>query len=86
MRYLVQIHLSESCNLRCKHCYQDSSGKSPLLTLDDVQEILKQAREVATQRGFDELAVNLTGGEPLLIPNIKEYIEVVLENADRNAP
>ena len=83
MRYLVQIHLSESCNLRCKHCYQDSSGKSPLLTLDDVQEILKQAREVATQRGFDELAVNLTGGEPLLIPNIKEYIEVVLENADR---
>ena len=83
MRYLVQIHLSESCNLRCKHCYQDSSGKSPLLTLDDVKDILKQAREVATQRGFDELAVNLTGGEPLLIPNIKEYIEVVLEYADR---
>lgn len=83
MRYLVQIHLSESCNLRCKHCYQDSSGKSPLLTLDDIKDILKQAREVATQRGFDELAVNLTGGEPLLIPNIKEYIEVVLENADR---
>ena len=83
MRYLVQIHLSESCNLRCKHCYQESSGKSPLLTPSDVDDILTQARMVATARGFDELAVNLTGGEPLLIPNIKEYIEVVLKKADK---
>ena len=83
MRYLVQIHLTESCNLRCKHCYQENNGKSPLLTVKDVENILTQARAVSTARGFDELAVNLTGGEPLLIPNIKEYIDLVLNKVDR---
>lgn len=83
MRYLVQIHLTESCNLRCKHCYQENNGKSPLLTVKDVENILTQARAVSTARGFDELAVNLTGGEPLLIPNIKEYIDLVLNKVDK---
>ena len=82
MRYLVQIHLSESCNLRCRHCYQESSGPSPLLSLDDVRKLLLEAREVMGTLGYDELRVNLTGGEPLLVPNFKEYVSLALEYAD----
>lgn len=83
MRYLVQVHLSESCNLRCKHCYQESSGKSPLLSVVDFANVLDQARTIARQRGFDKLQLNLTGGEPLLVKNIKEYIEVALSKVDK---
>ena len=82
MRYLIQLHLTEHCNLRCKHCYQRGS-KSPLMTIEEVRGLMLQASELATRNGFDVLKVNLTGGEPLLISNIVEYIDVILERADK---
>lgn len=44
---------------------------------------MSQAVKLKREKGFDTLKVNLTGGEPLLIPNIKEYLDVVLEKADK---
>ena len=82
MRYLLQLHLTESCNLKCKHCYQTFKD-CRLLSVEEVRQIMEQADELKRENGFDELKVNLTGGEPLIIPNIKEYIEVVLEKADK---
>ncbi|MBR5791395.1 MAG: 4Fe-4S cluster-binding domain-containing protein, partial [Phascolarctobacterium sp.] len=74
MRYLLQLHLTESCNLKCKHCYQ-SCKDYRLLSVEEVSTIMKQADELKRDKGFDELKVNLTGGEPLIIQNIKEYID-----------
>ena len=82
MRYLVQIHLSEACNLKCEHCYQENMTPSPILTISDIKTLLEQVRELMKAKGFTKLRVNLTGGEPLLVPKFKDYVHVALAYAD----
>ncbi len=60
-----QWHLTDRCNLRCVHCYQDA--------FDGSRELPPAALRRLADRVFGALAprpvsVNLTGGEPLLLP------------------
>lgn len=62
-KFFLQWHLSEACNLKCLHCYQENH--TPVqLKYDDLIKILNQYREL-----LDKLKttghINLTGGEPL---------------------
>lgn len=67
-----QWHLTDRCNQRCAHCYQD--------TFDDRQEASAAARFEMARRVFGALAprpvsVNLTGGEPLQLPDFFDLLE-----------
>jgi MoaA/NifB/PqqE/SkfB family radical SAM enzyme len=64
--------ITNSCNLRCKHCYWWLNRKSHReLSADEWRNVV---RKNFIQR--DVVSVSLTGGEPLLRPDV---IKVVLE-------
>ena len=78
----LYFYLTEGCNLACRHCYLapkfDPDGKKhPVLPLN----LFKTAINEALPLGLS--GVKLTGGEPLLHPDILSMIEVLRqENLD----
>jgi radical SAM protein with 4Fe4S-binding SPASM domain len=58
-----QWHVTDFCNLRCRHCYQDGFSRENDLDLDAVKAI---ARKIAEVQKDKEIHINLTGGEPML--------------------
>jgi len=72
----IYFYLTSGCNLRCRHCwiapkYQNSAHTYPSLS----QELFKSVIEQAKPLGLS--AVKLTGGEPLLHPQIRKILEEV---------
>jgi len=66
-QFHIQWHITNLCNLRCKHCYQDDfSGKDDL----DWSDLKKVSGDVLfSLREWDKtVCIHLTGGEPLLKP------------------
>lgn len=62
----IVLNLFEKCNLQCKYCYKnDIAGFTKLdlkpMSFETIDSILKKAVSE-----FDDLTVNITGGEPLL--------------------
>lgn len=76
MDKLLQVHLSENCNLKCKHCYQEGKDCKSFIDLQSFSILLKQFKELASYEKADRLKLNLTGGEPLLFSNIMDYIDM----------
>ncbi|CAB4533203.1 unannotated protein [freshwater metagenome] len=77
----LRVSLTDRCSLRCTYCMpHDFAAWIPnedLLTTDELLMII----EVGVNQGIDE--VRLTGGEPLLRPDIVEIVERIagLSNA-----
>lgn len=75
--FTLQWHITQACDLRCKHCY-DRSDRSPLSLADAVAALDQlydfcQARHVYGQ-------VSFSGGNPLLHPR---FFEIYRAAADR---
>lgn len=66
----VAILLTENCNARCKMCC-DSRGevKGHTLTKEELNIILDNITEYTSIE-----TIGITGGEPMLYPNLIEYI------------
>jgi len=72
----LYLYLTEGCNLRCRHCWvepphQSAKRQYPSLDLDLFRSILKQARPLGLS------SAKLTGGEPLMHPQIREILEIL---------
>jgi SynChlorMet cassette radical SAM/SPASM protein ScmF len=72
----IYFYLTEGCNLRCRHCwiapkYQSEGNSCTSLDLDLFKSIIEQAKLLGLT------GVKLTGGEPLLHPEIKEILEYI---------
>ena len=68
--FYIQWHITNLCNLRCQHCYQDDFSKKSDL---DWSGLKKSIRSISshTMREWDKTAcIHLTGGEPLLKPEL----------------
>lgn len=69
--FLVALNLTRRCNLRCAHCYLDAGtlrdGGAHELATSEVCSLLDQIAALGP-----ETMVVLTGGEPLLRPDILE--------------
>lgn len=62
---MVVWNFTQACNLRCKHCYQNAGKVLPdELTLREQLEVVKQLIDL------DVAILALSGGEPLLSPNL----------------
>jgi SynChlorMet cassette radical SAM/SPASM protein ScmF len=75
----LYFYLTAGCNLRCRHCWlspkYESGTATQYATLDFrlFQEIVAQGKELGLQ------AVKLTGGEPLLHPQIEDILDHIRE-------
>jgi cyclic pyranopterin phosphate synthase len=78
----LRVSLTDRCNLRCTYCmpadFSDWIPGDHLLTTDELMLVL----DVATSMGID--GVRLTGGEPLLRPDIVDVVKRIY--ALPNAP
>lgn len=80
-RLTLQWHITEKCNLNCRHCYQDAPV-SPDPNLPALIPILDQFLDLLDQlerrRGKPVSAhVTLTGGEPFLRQDFFELLAVL---------
>lgn len=78
----LRVSLTDRCSLRCTYCMpHDFAAWLPsaeLLTTDELIEVI----DAAVSQGIDE--IRLTGGEPLLRPDIVEIVSRI--NAIANPP
>ncbi len=71
--FLVALNLTRRCNLRCAHCYLDAGtrreGERGELATDEVKSVIDDIADLSR-----ETMVVLTGGEPLLRPDLDELV------------
>ncbi len=70
--FTLQWHITHRCNLRCSHCYQDDY--SAFTSREAVEDVLRQYEELLRANGFRGF-LNITGGEPLLHPELFPLLE-----------
>lgn len=66
------IELTSECNLRCKHCYNQSGQATDLIKPTAFENIVNSLDSTTS-------SITLSGGEPLLSPYIWDYIELLKE-------
>ncbi len=81
--FFAQWHLTERCNLRCRHCYQDSSARAEMPLpeiMDGVDEIARAVEAWSKHYGLDlGLSFTLTGGEPFLRVDFLDVVAGIRE-------
>jgi len=70
--FRVQWHLTERCNLKCLHCYQDELCIKEELDIEEIKKIANMLKKTVDRWGF-KCEISLTGGEPLVR---KEWFEI----------
>jgi len=73
----VSILLTNRCNFKCLYCLRGRSQSREDLSLDLFDKILKEAKY------FGDLNLNLTGGEPLLHPDLDKIICTIIKYTGR---
>ena len=79
-RMLLQWHITERCNQRCIHCYQDKYTHNEL-SFTDLLKILAQFKELLTalsKRAGKHIHahITVTGGEPFFRSDFQELLEI----------
>lgn len=72
----IYFYLTDGCNLCCRHCwieptFQSEGNSYPLLSLELLRSIVEQGQHLGLS------GVKLTGGEPLLHPEIHKILDYV---------
>jgi radical SAM protein with 4Fe4S-binding SPASM domain len=82
-RLLLQWHITNRCNLRCSHCYQDEySGNEP--DFQDVIHVLEQYEDLLNLWRINHKIpvkghITITGGEPLIRKDFYDLLNVFYE-------
>ncbi|MDP3786105.1 MAG: radical SAM protein [Candidatus Omnitrophota bacterium] len=66
-----QWHITDACNFRCRHCYQDDFTKDSELGLD---ALIKVYNNITSGAGDKKVVISLTGGEPFLKADFFELL------------
>ena len=64
--FYFQWHITEKCNLRCKHCYQDNYTSVNELNLDGLIHIADKI-DTTLKRWNKKGTLSITGGEPFVV-------------------
>ncbi len=81
--FLIQWHLTERCNLKCRHCYQEGRNLEELSqdeiyrVIDEISDMLKVWHE-----DYDldfSPSFNVTGGEPFLRAGFFDILERLVQ-------
>lgn len=81
--FRLQWHITERCNFRCLHCYQEKYD-NPEVSLEQAEEILKQFVALIKKWKIPPNFVNLpiTGGEPFLFKNFFPFLEKIYKYSE----
>nr|QNO50093.1 PqqA peptide cyclase [Methanosarcinales archaeon ANME-2c ERB4] len=77
---LLQWHITDRCNLRCKHCYQETNSLKEL-TFQDLLDVYRQFQELLDFWNQDETLpmtrghITVTGGEPFIRHDFMDLLE-----------
>ncbi len=84
-RFVLQWHVTERCNLRCRHCYQEGYD-SPELSLDGLLSIVEQFKELLARLRQETAPrplrghINVTGGEPFVRDDFFELLQAFADS------
>ena len=68
-QFYIQWHITNLCNLRCQHCYQDDFSKKSDLGWAGLEKVCDNLLNTIREWG-KTACIHLTGGEPLLNPDL----------------
>lgn len=74
----IQFHLTNQCNFRCKHCYQNQYNVDTI-SIEDYKYILDKTKEYMEKANNALFHISITGGEPFLVSNLYEYVSIASE-------
>lgn len=80
--FILQWHVTERCNLRCAHCYQEGYSCEEL-SFPELQDVVDQLMELLAWRRSRESEspprgiVNVSGGEPFVRGDFLELLAVL---------
>lgn len=80
----MMLQVCHDCNMRCTYCYQESGtfGKEPIYMSKEVAN--KAIEFLFTESPDSRVFVNISGGEPLLNPDlVRSIIQLARENEDK---
>jgi radical SAM protein with 4Fe4S-binding SPASM domain len=81
--FIIQWHLTERCNLLCRHCYQSGNRKGEL-SFDEVRDGISEFSDLfGSWSSLYRLPLSprftITGGEPLLRRDLAEIIGLIAQ-------
>lgn len=74
--FTLQWHITQTCDLHCKHCYDRTNRVQ--VTLDQAVRVLEDLRAFCKSRNVAG-AISFTGGNPLLHPSFTEFYRAAAE-------
>ena len=79
--FFIQLHITERCNLRCSHCYQDGSRSSEM-QLGEIMSLIDEVSEMITAWEEEyavpfESSFTVTGGEPFLRSDFSSILDAL---------
>lgn len=72
MCMIFQIHITDRCNLKCKHCYD--KGTMCEMSFEDFKRNIEQCLEFIENHKLSAL-INITGGEPFVHKEIEKIMD-----------
>lgn len=81
--FILQWHITERCNWRCKHCYQESYT-TPEMDFEMIKNVLNQFVHLLKKWRIpkERARIQITGGEPFIRQDFLPFLGKVYELSD----
>lgn len=81
----LQWHITERCNLKCKHCYFDEKFLKNELSLDQLFAVFDDYINLLKKWEFPREAsrISITGGEPMIRNDFFKFLEKCYQNREK---
>ena len=66
-----RISITPYCNMKCVYCHNEGNFSKEVLDKQDIEKLIKNSQDLNLK------SVRLTGGEPLIHPQIREICEML---------
>ncbi len=79
--FFIQWHLTEQCNLSCRHCYQEERAAGEL-PLSEIRKTIVEASDMISEWSREygisfQPSMNVTGGEPFLRRDLFDVLALI---------
>jgi radical SAM protein with 4Fe4S-binding SPASM domain len=80
---VLQWHITERCNWRCKHCYQDNY-ETPEMKLAEMEKVLVQFVDLVKKWRLpkNHSRIHISGGEPFIRKDFIPFLEKLNQYSD----